>query len=64
MSGWHFAERRRHSQANEQRLAPAQRKTALFYLPDGITPWAQQTINWTLGFFERLYASSIKRQNC
>ncbi len=45
---------------NEQRLAPAQRKTALFYLPDGITPWAQQTISWTLGFFERLYASSIK----
>src|ERR1044072_7874695 len=45
---------------NEQRLGPAQRKTALFYLPDGITPWAQQTISWTLGFFERLYASSIK----
>jgi ABC-type multidrug transport system ATPase subunit len=41
-------------------LAPAQRKTTLFYLPDGITPWAQQSVSWALGFFERLYASTIK----
>jgi ABC-2 type transport system ATP-binding protein len=45
---------------NEQRLAPARRKDALFYLPDGVTPWAQQSINWALGFFERLYAAPVK----
>jgi ABC-type multidrug transport system ATPase subunit len=31
----------------------------LYYLPDGITPWAQQTVNWALRFFERLYESSL-----
>jgi len=44
----------------EQALALAQRKDALFYMPDGVTPWAQQSINWALGFFERLYASPVK----
>ena len=45
---------------NGQRLAPARRKDALFYLPDGLTPWAQQSVNWALGFFERLYAAPVK----
>src|SRR5262249_9315582 len=45
---------------NEQRLAPTQRKAALFYLPDGVTPWAQQSVNWAVGFFERVYAGPIK----
>ena len=40
-------------------LTPSQRKQQLFYLPDGITPWAQQSVGWALGFFERLYASSM-----
>jgi len=44
---------------NGQRLAPARRKDALFYLPDGVTPWAQQSVNWALGFFERLYAAPV-----
>jgi ABC-2 type transport system ATP-binding protein len=39
-------------------LAPARRKEALFYMPDGIFPWAEQTVRWALGFFERLYNSS------
>src|SRR5215468_9323803 len=46
--------------SNGQRLTSTQCKTALFYLPDGITPWAQQSVDWALGFFERLYASPIK----
>ncbi len=37
-------------------LPPARRKDALFYLPDAIAPWAQQTVQWALRFFERLYA--------
>jgi ABC-2 type transport system ATP-binding protein len=45
---------------NEQALAPAQRKNALFYMPDGVTPWAEQSVNWALGFFERLYSASVK----
>ena len=39
-------------------LAPARRKQALFYLPDGIRPWADQSVAWMLGFFESLYHRS------
>jgi ABC-2 type transport system ATP-binding protein len=42
----------------DRTLAPARRKEALFYMPDGIFPWAEQTVRWALGFFERLYAGS------
>src|SRR5215475_5601734 len=45
---------------NEQGLAPTQRKTALFYMPDGVTPWERQSVNWAVGFFERVYAGPIK----
>src|SRR5262249_5991146 len=27
----------------------------LFYLPDGIRPWADQTVRWALRFLERLW---------
>ena len=37
---------------------PLKRKEALFYLPDAIVPWADQTVAWVLGFFERLYGAS------
>src|SRR5215510_14930132 len=46
--------------SNKQALAPGRRKSALFYMPDGVTPWAQQSVNWALGFFERLYAAPVK----
>ena len=36
-------------------LAPAHRKRSLFYLPDGIRPWAAQPVHWLLSFFEALY---------
>ena len=39
----------------ERLLAPSRRKQALFYLPDGIRPWADQSVAWMLGFFESLY---------
>src|SRR5215468_6327559 len=45
---------------NKQTLGPAQRKRALFYMPDGVTPWAQQSVSWVLGFFERLYSAPVK----
>jgi len=42
-------------------LSLPHRKEALFYVPDGILPWAEQTVNWVLRFFERLYATSAER---
>lgn len=37
-------------------LPARRRKEALFYIPDGILPWAQQTVKWALTFFEKLYS--------
>jgi ABC-type multidrug transport system ATPase subunit len=37
------------------------RKEALFYVPDGILPWAQQTVKWVLTFFEKLYTRAPER---
>ncbi len=31
------------------------RKDALFYLPDGIRPWAEQRVRWVLDFFEAIF---------
>jgi energy-coupling factor transporter ATP-binding protein EcfA2 len=39
--------------ADGQRLVLTRRKTALFYLPDGVTPWAQQSVDWATGFFDK-----------
>lgn len=39
-------------------LPVGQRKHELFYLPDAILPWAEQTVTWALEFFERLYPQS------
>ena len=42
-------------------LSARRRKEALFYVPDGILPWAQQTVKWLLTFFERLYAQAPEK---
>jgi ABC-type multidrug transport system ATPase subunit len=36
-------------------LPPSHRKETLFYLPDAILPWAEQTVKWVLSFFARIY---------
>jgi ABC-2 type transport system ATP-binding protein len=36
-------------------LPANRRKHALFYLPDGIRPWADQPVHWVLAFFAALY---------
>jgi len=38
-------------------LIPCERGTRgeLFYMPDGIRPWPDQTVGWALRFFEGLY---------
>ena len=42
-------------------LSARGRKDALFYVPDGILPWAQQTVKWLLTFFERLYSQAPEK---
>ena len=39
-------------------LAPAQRRETLFYMPDGILPWPDQRVAWTLDFSARLQGAS------
>ena len=36
-------------------LPAGRRKQSLFYLPDGMRPWADQPVHWVLAFFEALY---------
>jgi ABC-2 type transport system ATP-binding protein len=43
------------TKAGNKLLPAAHRKETLFYLPDAILPWAEQTVNWALHFFEKLY---------
>ncbi len=41
---------------SDGRILPVSgRKQTLFYLPDAIVPWADQTVKWVLRFFEKLY---------
>lgn len=40
------------------KVSPLHRKERMFYLPDAIFPWAQQTVSWALRFFQRLYPES------
>lgn len=42
----------------ERVIAPSRRKEVLFYLPDAIYPWAQQSVKWVINFFEKLYPHS------
>ena len=44
--------------SDDKVLTSSQRKATLFYLPDGITPWAEQSVAWVLSFFGRLYRRS------
>src|SRR3954468_19831363 len=36
-------------------LPRGERKEILFYLPDGVRPWAEQRVDWVLSLFERLH---------
>jgi ABC-2 type transport system ATP-binding protein len=36
-------------------LTRARRKAQLFYLPDAIVPWGDQSVKWALRFFAHLY---------
>jgi len=45
----------------EHKLSLSRRKEALFYLPDAILPWGQQTVKWVLTFFEKLYSRTPEK---
>ena len=45
----------------ETNLTASQRKESLFYLPDAIVPWAEQSVKWALQFFQRIYGQSHAR---
>ncbi len=36
-------------------LTAADRKERLYYMPDAIRPWPDQTVRWVLRFFEKLF---------
>jgi ABC-type multidrug transport system ATPase subunit len=40
----------------------ASRKELLFYVPDGILPWPEQSVSWVLKFFEKLYGCSREKR--
>jgi ABC-2 type transport system ATP-binding protein len=40
---------------HDKPLRSFDRKHVLFYVPDGIVPWAEQTVIWVLRFFQKLY---------
>lgn len=41
----------------EATLAPRRRRRSLFYVPDGITPWPDQTVGFVLQLAKNLYAA-------
>ena len=47
-------------------LPAGQRKQALFYLPDGIRPWADQPVHWVLAFLRSALrpAAGRRRRAC
>jgi ABC-2 type transport system ATP-binding protein len=47
--------------SERQALTYSARKNTLFYLPDAIVPWGEQTVKWALKFFEDLYGSPQQR---
>jgi len=44
-------------------IAPADRSSLLFYLPDAIAPWPSQTVRWALDFTVGFFACSLRTKN-
>jgi ABC-2 type transport system ATP-binding protein len=43
-------------------LAAEARKDVLYFMPDGIRPWPDQTVGWALAFVGRLHAATEARR--
>ena len=46
---------------NGSALAPSDRRTALFYMPDGIVPWSDQKVGWVLSLSAALQRAPALR---
>ena len=46
-----------------QQLSPSQAKLFIFYLPDGILPYAEQRVEVVLRFFQRIYGADKTEMN-
>jgi ABC-2 type transport system ATP-binding protein len=44
-------------------LPAESRKKVLFFMPDGIRPWPDQTVDWTLEFIRNLHGVSVQQRN-
>jgi ABC-type multidrug transport system ATPase subunit len=42
-------------------IEPAQRKDHLYFVPDGIRPWPDQTVGWVLRFIAGMHGSATAR---
>jgi ABC-type multidrug transport system ATPase subunit len=40
---------------HDRDLAPGSRKKALYYIPDNIRPWADQTVSFVISFFQAMH---------
>src|SRR4051812_22530449 len=46
------------SVADDERLvAPGARKEILYFMPDGVRPWPEQSVDWVLRFVAGMYSS-------
>lgn len=45
---------------NRRPLTSSERSSALFYLPDAISPWPAQTVNWAINFMLRLFGGRFE----
>jgi ABC-2 type transport system ATP-binding protein len=45
----------------ETEVIGERRKELLFYVPDAITPWSEQRVDWVLRFFRKLYRQSYDK---
>jgi len=49
--------------SNGTPLDDEERTRILFYMPDGIRPWPDQTVDWALGFIADLYTADAARRH-
>jgi ABC-type multidrug transport system ATPase subunit len=48
--------------AGQRVLSPRERKETLFYVPDGIRPWPDQTVGWVLRFIAGLHGTDAAKR--
>lgn len=46
---------------DDRSVPPTSRKDLLFYMPDGILPWPDQSVQQVLQLFEKLYSSGAEK---